>query len=111
MTHLFSTLLPEERSLLSDVCENAKTVATAFAKFPVHNNQCDTCLRHVDNPVMSPEDYTALIHSTNCSRAAVKEFVWERVLKQIDEELNEATTRETGRVAIRTPPRATGSSR
>ena len=35
---LFSTLLPEERVLLSDLRENAKTVATSLAKFPTQQN-------------------------------------------------------------------------
>jgi len=35
---LFSTLMPEEQILLSDLRENAKTVVTSLAKFPTQQN-------------------------------------------------------------------------
>jgi hypothetical protein len=92
---LFSTLMPEEQALLSDLRENAKTVATSLAKFPFQQNQCDSCLRRVENPVMTPDEYTALLHTTDRSRAAVKDHVWAMVLKQIDGEMSEDIARET----------------
>jgi hypothetical protein len=92
---LFSTLMPEEQVLLADLRENAKTVATSLAKFPTQQNQCDSCLRRVENPVMTLDEYTALLHSTDRSRAAVKDHVWALVLKKIDEEMAETITRET----------------
>jgi len=69
------TLMPNEQHLLSDLRENAKTVATSLTKFPTNENQCDTCLRRVESPIMSLDEYTALLHSTDRSRAAVKDFV------------------------------------
>jgi hypothetical protein len=92
---LFSTLMPEERILLSDLRENAKTVATSLAKFPTQQNQCDSCLRRVESPIMTPDEYTALLHSTDRSRAAVKDFVWALVLKRIDDDMKESIARET----------------
>ena len=92
---LFSTLMPGEQALLSDLRENAKTVATSLAKFPTHQNQCDSCLRRVENPVMTLDEYTSLLHKTDRSRAAVKDHVWTLVLKQIDEEMSESIKRET----------------
>ena len=92
---LFSTLMPEEQTLLSDLRENAKTVATSLAKFPTQENQCDSCLRRVENPVMTPDEYTALLHTTDRSRAAVKDHVYTLVLKQIGDEMNETIARET----------------
>src|SRR6266852_4178269 len=92
---LFSTLMPDERVLLSDLRENTKTVTTSLAKFPIQQNQCDSCLRRVENPIMSLDEYTALLHSTDRSRAAVKDQVWALVLKQIDNEMTEAVARET----------------
>ena len=92
---LFSTLLPAERVLLSDLRENVKTVATSLAKFPTQENQCDNCLRRVENPVMTPDEYTALLHNTDRSRTAVKDYVWTLVLQQIDEEMKENIARET----------------
>jgi hypothetical protein len=92
---IFSTLMPEERVLLSDLRENAKTVATSLAKSPTQPNQCDKCLRRVGNPVMSLDEYTALLHSTDRSRAAVQDHVWTLVLKQIDDDMKESIARET----------------
>ena len=92
---LFSTLMPGEQALLSDLRESAKTVATSLTKFPTHQNQCDSCLRRVENPVMTLDEYTSLLHKTDRSRAAVKDHVWTLVLKQIDEEMSESIKRET----------------
>jgi hypothetical protein len=92
---LFSTLLPQERVLLSDLRENAKTVATSLAKFPTQQNQCDSCLRRVESPIMTLDEYTSLLHSTDRSKAAVTDFVWSLVLKKIDEEMTEAIAKET----------------
>jgi hypothetical protein len=92
---LVSILLPQEQAILSDIREHAKTVATAFAKFPIRENQCDTCQGWVESPVMTPDEYTALLHSTDRSRAAMKNHVWELVLKQIDEQMKDNVARET----------------
>jgi len=44
---------------------------------------------------MTLDEYTALLHSTDRSRAAVKDHVWVLVLKQINEEMAETIARET----------------
>ena len=92
---LFSTLMPEERVLLSDLRENAKTVATSLAKFPTHQNQCDSCLHRVENPIMTPDEYSALLHKTNRSRAAVEDHLFALVIAKIDQDMTETIARET----------------
>jgi len=72
---LFSTLMPQERALLSNLQENIRTVAISLAKFPTKQNQCDNCLHRVDSPIMSLDEYTALLHSTDHSKAAVKDHI------------------------------------
>ena len=44
---------------------------------------------------MTLDEYTALLHSSDRSRAAVKDHVWKLVLKQIDNEIKETIARET----------------
>jgi len=44
---------------------------------------------------MTPDEYTALLHSTDRSREVVKDYVWSLVLQQIDAGVKEAITRET----------------
>jgi hypothetical protein len=92
---LISILLPKEQGLLANLRENAKTVATSLAKFPLRENQCDTCLRGVESPIMTPDEYTALLHATDRSRAAVSEYVWKIALQQIDHNIKEQIARET----------------
>jgi hypothetical protein len=92
---LFSTLMQEERILLNDLRENAKTVATSLASFPTQQHQCDSCLRRVEQPVMTLDEYTALLHSTDRSRTAIKEHVWVATLRQLDNELSVTVAKET----------------
>ena len=92
---LVSILLPKEQGLLANLRENAKTVATSLAKFPLRENQCDTCLRGVQSPIMTPDEYTALLHATDRSRDAVSEHVWKIALQQIDHNIKEQVVRET----------------
>ena len=90
----FSNLMQEEQILLNDLRENAKTVATSLASFPTQQHQCDSCLRRVEQPVMTLDEYTALLHTTDRSRAAVKEHVWVAALRQIDQELSVTVAKE-----------------
>jgi hypothetical protein len=92
---LISIILPKEQGILSNLRENAKTVATALAKFPFHEHQCDTCLRRVDNPIMTPDEYTALLHATDRSKDAVSEHVWEKVMEQVNKHMNDQVVKET----------------
>ena len=91
---LCTTLLPSELAILNQLRDNVRTVATAFTSFPINSNQCDMCLRHVDAPTVSEQEFLALLHATNRSRLAIKEHLWQTSLQQIENQIQSNAEQE-----------------
>ena len=89
-----TTLLPGELDILNQLHNNVRMVATAFTSFPINVNQCDNCLRHVNDPFVSENEFLSILHATNHSRQVLKDHLWEESLQQIQEELRNKAKQE-----------------
>jgi hypothetical protein len=84
---LLNILTNRELDLIKTAGGHAKTVATAFAQFPLNIHQCDSCLRQTGDPLLTEADFTTFLHATDRSQKALHHFVWKLTRKKADQEI------------------------
>lgn len=73
---LLNILTNKELDFIREAGGHAKTVATAFAQFPLNMHQCDSCLRQAGTSLLTEADFTTFLHASDRSLKALHHYVW-----------------------------------